>query len=487
MKKPVFLDETGKRWIKLKILMLTICIAIFVYEINIYKAWDMSLIDSILANSFYLLKEIFQIYLIFGIIIGFLRLLVMIVFSRRQWKRQRRRHKEEREKLKLYNRIAAEIVSRYSKRKIQHKIKEEIRNYLGIHRPSVSVIIPVYNEEAVIKQTIRAILQSRYPITEILVIDDGSTDHTAAIVRNTFFYEPTVTLIRKENGGKSSVLNLGFRRASGDIVVTIDADTIFTKDTISYLVTHFKDPRIAAVSGNCKIGNIRNQLTLWQHIEYVTANNLERRACDELNCMMVVPGSNSAWRKSVVRDVGYFDYDTLAEDTDLTIKILNAGHKVVFDDRAVSYEECPENLKDFLKQRFRWSYGILQSLWKHKRRILTSKNKIIKYYSASMLFSYLLYLTSPLIDIIFIVALLSGSKSIFLFALIFYLTDVLAPAYAFRLERERLKPLIWVFIQRMAYRYLISYITWKTIFTALKGSSVGWNKFDRSGNNKFIS
>src|SRR5699024_7340159 len=116
------------------------------------------------------------------------------------------------------------------------------------------------------------------------------------------------------------------------------------------------------------------------------------------------------------------------EDTDLTIKILNQGYKIIYDDRAISYEECPEKMGDFIKQRFRWSYGILQCAWKHKRSILKSKNKILKYFSASMMFSYLLYLTSPLVDVIFVIALINGNKMVYLFALLFYLSDILAPA-----------------------------------------------------------
>ncbi|MGN1401605.1 MAG: glycosyltransferase [Bacillus sp. (in: firmicutes)] len=486
MKKPVFLDETGRRWIKIKIFILTLCIAVLIFELMIYKDWNASLIQSIQTNFFYVLKNIVLVYLISAITIGFLRLLILMYFSRRQWKRSQKLQEQEEANMKLLDRLIAYFPYKNSS-KTQQEIARELRKCLGIYRPTVSVVIPVYNEEAVINKTVAAILQSRYPVTEILVIDDGSTDQTAAIVMKAFSNSSIVKLIIKENGGKSSALNLGFRKANSDIVVTIDADTVFTKNTIAHLVTHFKDPEVAAVAGNCKTGNIRNQLTIWQHIEYVTANNLDRRACEELNCMMVVPGSNSAWRKSVVKDVGYFDHDTLAEDTDLTIKVLNAGHKVKFDDRALSYEECPENIKDFLKQRFRWSYGILQSLYKHRRSILTSKNRVIKYYSASMIFSYILHLTVPLVDILFIVALLSGSKSIFLFALFFYVTDVLAPAYSFWLEREKMKPLLWIVIQRIAYRYLIAFVTWKTIIIALKGSNVGWNKFERSGNNSFPS
>lgn len=459
MVEPVFQDRTGKRWRKLKFFFFTILLLVYtiilIYILNIYQDDVYRFVHFVVSNLLIGLRHILIVYLMSAIIIGAVRLFILLIFSHRQTR----------------------------KRKIQRKYAESMG--LSKYNPTVTVIIPVYNEEVVIKKTVSAILQSSYPLQEILVIDDGSTDDTATVVEKEFYFSDKVKVIRKENGGKSSALNLGFRKAMGEIIITIDADTVFTKQTISSLIAHFRDPKVAAVSGNCRIGNIFNQLTLWQHIEYVTANNLERRACEELNIITVVPGSNSAWRKKAVVEVGYYDTDTLAEDTDVTIKILNKGYTIIYDDQAISYEECPEDVGAFLKQRFRWSYGILQCTWKHRWNILKSENKVLKYFSASMLFSYLLYLTSPLIDIIFLIALLTGSKTILLFVLLFYLSDMLAPAYALKVEGVSLKPLLFIFVQRLAYRYLIAYVTWKTVVTALKGGNVGWGKLKRSGNNTF--
>ena len=355
-----------------------------------------------------------------------------------------------------------------------------------MYTPKVSVIIPVYNEEVIINRTIEALLKCNYPITEILIIDDGSTDQTASIIKKLYSHTPKIKLLQKVNGGKASALNLGFQNALGEIIITIDADTIFHPDTISYLVENFSDSRVAAVTGNCKIGNIKNQLTVWQHIEYVTAQNLDKRALEELGCITVVSGSNSAWRKSVVKQLGYYHNDTLAEDTELTITILNAGHKIIYDDRAISYEESPETLKEFLKQRYRWSYGVLQTAWKHKAPIFSSPNKALKYFAVpSLLFSYLLFLTAPIIDFLFIIALLSGTTSIYLFALLFYLTDALNSFLAFKIAKEKMKPLIWIFLQRLGYRYLLGYVTWKALLSALRGDHVGWDKLKRSGNNDY--
>lgn len=462
MRSAVFYDATGKRWRRIKIgFLLTLFFlsaVMSIYMLNLYGVWYFPLLNTINLSIWSMLQKLFIGYIILTIFIGIFRMMVLFFFSTRQ----HRRHK----KVFEYERINQENLERYS--------------------PSVTVIIPVFNEEVVIRNTLEAIVNSEYPVDAILIIDDGSKDHTAAITKNLFRYFPKVELIRKQNEGKASALNSGFQKAHGEIIVTIDADSLIEKQTISNLVSHFKNPKVAAVSGNCKIGNRRNQLTTWQHIEYVTSNNLEKRALEELNCITIVPGANSAWRKAVVEEVGYYEDDTLAEDADLTLRVMNAGHKIVYDERAISYVECPETVKQFTKQRFRWSYGILQSLWKNKTAIYQSDNKLLKYFAVpSMLFSYLLHLTVPLIDIAFIVALVSGTKSVYLFALFFYVLDVTNSFFAFMLEKEKKKPLLSVFIQRLAYRYLIGYITWKSIYMACKGHLVSWGSLKRSGNNKF--
>lgn len=439
---------------------LLLLAAFSAYVLNMYKiinhplttAIDLYMIDAIITT--------FSTYLAITTVLSFLRMFILFFFCLRQLRRK----------------------------KILREYQLVNKNLIKLFRPRVTVIVPVYNEEVVISRTIKALLKSDYPVAEILIVDDGSTDQTAAIVLKKFYQFKKVRLIRKKNGGKSSALNLGIVNATGDIIITIDADTIFQKSTISYLVEPFSDPRVAAVSGNCKIGNIVNQLTLWQHIEYVTSNNLDKRALEELNCITVVPGSNSAWRKSVIQNIGYYHHDTLAEDTELTLRILNAGHKIIYEDRAISFEECPENTKAFIKQRDRWSYGILQVAWKHKKNILASPNKTLKYFAIpSLLFSYLLFLTSPVIDIIFIGAILTGTTSVIFYALLFYLTDFLNSYIAFKIGKEKMKPLVWVFIQRIGYRYLLAYVTWKAVIKALRGQREGWRKLNRSGNNTYKS
>ena len=210
---------------------------------------------------------------------------------------------------------------------------------------TVSVLIPAYNEEKVIALTVERILSSDYRNLEVLVIDDGSADHTAEVVRNRFADEKRVTLISIPNGGKANALNTALRQATGTVVVALDADTQFNADTISRLVRWFADPEIGAVAGNAKVGNRINMITRWQALEYIVAQNLERRALSALDTLTVVPGAVGAWRREALLDMGGFPADTLAEDQDLTIAIQTAGYRVLFDTTAIAWTEAPATFR----------------------------------------------------------------------------------------------------------------------------------------------
>lgn len=351
------------------------------------------------------------------------------------------------------------------------------------YQPPVTVIIPAYNEEKVIEGTVNSILKSDYANFEIMVVDDGSSDRTAEVIRNIFKDNEKVRLLVKENGGKSSAINRGFEEAKGEVIIILDADTSIASNSISLLTDYFADEQIAAVSGNVKIGNIRNLLTMWQHVEYVTGFNLEKRAFDELNAITVVPGAMGAWRKSAVEEAGFFTEDTLAEDTDITINILRKGYRIKYEPHAYAYTEAPEDLKTFIKQRFRWSYGILQCLWKHRSALFNSKQKTLGFIGLPNMWSqYALQALAPLADIMFIIGLLGDAPKIATFYAVFLLLDTLIAYYSFKLEKVNARPLLWLFLQRFVYRQFLTYTIWKSFTFVLKGVMVGWNKFDRSGN-----
>ncbi|MDQ0201168.1 cellulose synthase/poly-beta-1,6-N-acetylglucosamine synthase-like glycosyltransferase/spore germination protein YaaH/peptidoglycan/xylan/chitin deacetylase (PgdA/CDA1 family) [Neobacillus ginsengisoli] len=351
--------------------------------------------------------------------------------------------------------------------------------------PFVSVVIAAYNEEKVICKTIHSILSSDYPAFEVLIIDDGSKDDTADVVQKTYANHSLVRLIKKNNGGKSSAVNVGFKEANGEIVVALDADTLIAENAISLLVNHFKNENVAAVSGNVKVGNKGNLLTNWQHIEYVTGFNLERRAFAALNCITVVPGAIGAWRKTAVEEAGYFKEDTLAEDTDITLTLLRQGKKIEFEEKAYAFTEVPEDIKSLAKQRYRWVYGTLQCLWKHREALFNKKHNSLGYIGLPnmWLFQYIYQTISPIADILFVMALFGAhpGKAAIGFIL-FYLLDFVTSLYAFRLENESPKPLGSLFLQRILYKQLMTYVVIKSIFSAIMGVTVGWNKLKRKGN-----
>ncbi|MGE7940304.1 glycosyltransferase [Bacillus paramycoides] len=370
------------------------------------------------------------------------------------------------------------------------KQQKKIKSRLFVnssYQPFVSVVIAAYNEEKVIAKTIRSILDSNYREFEVIVVDDGSKDGTSKVIQETFHKHSKVRLIQKENGGKSSAMNLGFQKSRGEIIVTLDADTIIAQDAISLMIRHFEDHNVAAVSGNVKVGNRRNLLTTWQHVEYITGFNLERRAFDELNCITVVPGAIGAWRKKNVVESGYLSEDTLAEDTDLTITFLRQGHRIVYEEKAYAFTESPEDVKSLIKQRYRWSYGTLQCLWKHRKALFNSKHKTLGFIALPnmWLFQYVLQFIAPLADILMIMGLFSSDPlKVLGFYLVFFLMDLLASLFAFKLEKENPKPLVWLILQRFIYRQFMTYVVIKSVFSSIRGVAVGWNKLKRMGSVK---
>ena len=204
--------------------------------------------------------------------------------------------------------------------------RERARDVRPDFAPPVSVVIAAYNEAKVINKTIATLLASDYP-------RPGHRGRGRRLQRRhgaASSATPTATTrasrcSTKPNGGKASALNLGIKQCRGEIIVALDADTVFAPDTVSKLVRHFADPAIGAVSGNVKVGNRNNPLTIWQAVEYITSQNFDRRAFDLLNCITVVPGAVGAWRKDAVILAGLYSSQTLAEDTDLTFKIRKLG------------------------------------------------------------------------------------------------------------------------------------------------------------------
>ena len=246
------------------------------------------------------------------------------------------------------------------------------------HTPFVSILVPAFNEGAVIQGAIRSLFSLDYPRFEILVIDDGSTDDTYARAR-TFegvHGRITVRVIRKANGGKSSALNAGIAEARGEFVLCMDGDSTLGRDTLRSAVRHFDNPSVGAVAGNVKVVNRTNLLARLQALEYIEALNMVRKAQGFFRAVNIVPGPIGIFRKRALESVGGYDGDTFAEDCDLTIKLLIRRWQVVYEQKAIAYTEAPEQLLDLLKQRYRWTRGILQAMRKHSWALVDPRRGI---------------------------------------------------------------------------------------------------------------
>jgi cellulose synthase/poly-beta-1,6-N-acetylglucosamine synthase-like glycosyltransferase/peptidoglycan/xylan/chitin deacetylase (PgdA/CDA1 family) len=346
--------------------------------------------------------------------------------------------------------------------------------------PGVSVVVPAFNEEVGIAAAVRSLLRSDYPTLEVVVVDDGSTDATAEIVAG--LGEPDVTLIRQPNGGKPAALNTGIARARHDVIVMVDGDTVFEPDTIRYLVQPMADPDVGAVSGNTKVGNRKGLLGRWQHIEYVIGFNLDRRMYDVLRCMPTVPGAIGAFRRAALIDVGGVSDDTLAEDTDLTMALNRAGWRVSYEERARAWTEAPGTLGQLWRQRYRWCYGTMQAMWKHRRAVRegTPLGRVGLPYL--LLFQVLLPLLAPAIDLFALYGLAFFDPGpVAAYWLGFNALQLAVGAYAFGLDGERRGPLLAGMLQQFVYRQLMYLVVIQSVMTAAAGTRLRWHKLVRTG------
>jgi cellulose synthase/poly-beta-1,6-N-acetylglucosamine synthase-like glycosyltransferase/peptidoglycan/xylan/chitin deacetylase (PgdA/CDA1 family) len=350
----------------------------------------------------------------------------------------------------------------------------------GTFQPSASIIVPAYNEEAGIAAAVRSLAGSRYPEFEVIVIDDGSTDGTAEIVAG--LDEPGVRLLRQANAGKPAALNAGLAAARHDIVVMVDGDTVFEADTLRHMVAPLADPEVGAVSGNTKVGNRSGLIGKWQHVEYVTGFNLDRRMYDLLRCMPTVPGAGGAFRRDALDAVGGVSADTLAEDTDLTMAVNRAGWRVVYEERARSWTEAPADLGGLWRQRYRWCYGTMQSMWKH-RRAVRDGSPLGRYgLPYLLLFQVLLPALAPAVDVFAVYGLLFlDPVPVLAYWVVFNLVQFGVGVYAFRLDDEPLGPLWVVPLQQFVYRQLMYLVLIQSLFSAVVGARLGWQKVRRTG------
>ncbi|MES2845403.1 MAG: glycosyltransferase [Pseudomonadota bacterium] len=359
------------------------------------------------------------------------------------------------------------------------------------YMPAVTLLIPAYNEAAHVVDSIRTSLASDYPDLRLIVVDDGSTDGTAAAVEAAFASDPRVTLLCRANGGKAEALNAAYALVQTEVVVALDADTRLDPDAIRLLARHFADPAVGAVAGVVRVGNRRNALTWFQALEYVTAQNVDRRAVEGLNAMLVVPGAVGAWRVAAVRAVGLYSSETLAEDADLTVSLLRAGYRIVFEDRARATTDVPDRLRPFLAQRLRWSFGMIQTAWKHRHVILERRAVGVWSIPDLWLAGVALGLLAPFADLLFLglvadaalnltlgqPAFSASSAGLIAAYLALPAVEIVAATLALRLDRtEPWWLVLLVPLQRLFYRPLIYLSIWRAVWRAVTGRRGVWGR-----------
>ena len=350
--------------------------------------------------------------------------------------------------------------------------------------PPVSVLIAAFNEEKVIASTLRAVLANDYAgKIEVLVVDDGSRDETAVEVEKIAQTDPRIRLVRQPNHGKAVALQRGLSLIQHEIVVFLDADTHFQSNTLRLLVRPMSEETVVAVSGHAKVGNLRSFIARCQSLEYTCGFNLDRRAYDRWNCITVVPGAISALRRSAIERVGGLSLDTLAEDTDLTLALHRGKSRIVYTPDAIAWTEAPETLRTLARQRFRWAYGTLQCLWKHRDKVFNWRYRALGWFSLPSVwfFQILLVALTPLVDFFLIASLPFGAwRAVMPFVITFLAMDVILATLACVLERESILKAWRIIPMRLIYRPLLSYVIWKAILRAIKGAWVGWGKLERT-------
>lgn len=364
--------------------------------------------------------------------------------------------------------------------------------------PPVTVLIPAFNEEATIIRCIESVFRSDYPELRVVVIDDGSTDHTFAAVAEVAEREPRLRLVHEANAGKWAALDLAYSMLETEIVVAIDADSMMGPGAISALVRHFDDPNVGAVAGKVKVGNRVGLLTRLQALEYLTAQNIDRRAAELLNAILVVPGAIGAWRAEAVRKAGLYSPQTVTEDADLTVSVIRAGYRVVYEEDAYAVTEAPETVAALMRQRLRWSFGMLQTAVKHIRGAMGQRKPVGLIALPDLLFvGFGLAALAPLADLIllstlfdWLVGLLMGHphplSEIELGMILGYaalpMLDVFIILAALRLDRsERVWLVALVPVQRFFYRQLLYITAWRAMTRALIGKLASWGKLARTG------
>jgi cellulose synthase/poly-beta-1,6-N-acetylglucosamine synthase-like glycosyltransferase len=367
---------------------------------------------------------------------------------------------------------------------------EELTQEAGpVFTPRVSIIVPAFNEGKVIESSIRSLLELDYPNFEIIVVDDGSSDDTFQKARRFEglhgLHRIPVRVLSQPNGGKARALNRGISLAEGALVLCMDGDSKLTPQTLRRAVRHFVDPTIGAVAGNVKVVNRHNLLCRLQALEYIEGLNLVRKAQGFFRIVNIIPGPIGIFRRRVLEQVRYYAADTYAEDCDLTLNILMHGWRIKYEPEAIAYTEAPESIRDLIRQRYRWTRGILQSIRKHKRALVSfqhgSTNTFVLWY---MIFEGLLWPAMNVASNLLFITL-GAFYGYSHFAVFWWLQltilDLGAALYCVSIEREALLLVPYSVFYRLFFVLAIDVCKLLGTVDELLGLRMSWGKLERSG------
>jgi cellulose synthase/poly-beta-1,6-N-acetylglucosamine synthase-like glycosyltransferase len=358
-------------------------------------------------------------------------------------------------------------------------------------KPFVSIVIPVFNEAKIIKRSVKSLMKLDYPNYEIIIVNDGSTDNTKEVAeelvgfKKGIYNKVKISLINKPNGGKSSALNLGVKISRAEFVLCMDGDSLLTPPSLKMAVRHFVNPEIGAVAGNVKVLNRGKFFTDLQALEYLEGLNMARSAQSSIKLVNIIPGPIGLFRKRAIESAGFYTSDTFAEDADLTLRILSKGWKINYEPNSISFTEAPVKLQQLLKQRYRWTRGILQSIRKHKKLMI---NPTIKFSDTFILWSmfYEALIWPPMnlaAHLFFIIAALVFGFT----TLIFYwwaglaLLDIVAALYCVAAEKEEFRLIGYAIFYRMIFILIIDICKTMSTVEEFLGIKMTWGKLERAG------
>jgi len=280
-----------------------------------------------------------------------------------------------------------DVITAYRALSVRRKMRE--------YSPLVSIMIPAWNESMGVIDTLKTVLESSYRNIEIVLVNDGSTDDSDKLIKQFIRkydhdqmwsmakerYTIAIKYIYKQNGGKGAALNTAIANASGDILMSIDADCVIMPDTVANFVKCFADPKVMAAVGNVKVGNTRTTIGVIQYLEFLFSFYF-KKADSLMNTIYIIGGAAGAFRKEVFQKLGGYNTKNITEDIELSVRIQDNGMKIVYADDAIVYTEGASRLRDLMKQRLRWKRGRFETFIDHKHMFFSTSsrhNKILSW------------------------------------------------------------------------------------------------------------